>query len=131
MPTIKTTKTVNHNINWYWPVAAAFSLVFTVFKLSEQITWPWWGVTAPLWAPFAIVAGIFAVIGVLYVLVKLTELLTFAVRMAFSPKYRARRRAMKTLKGAVDRAVRKVITEPSPEMRARINRGREDNVWRF
>lgn len=131
MPTIKTTKTVNHNVNWYWPIASAFSLVFTVFKLSEQITWSWWGITAPLWGPLALVCAIFAVIGVLYGLVQLAKLVTFGARMAFSPKYRSRRRAVKTLKRAVDVAVRKVITDPSPEMRDRIMRGREDNVWRF
>ena len=42
-------------------------LVFLVLKLTNVITWSWWWVTAPLWAPicaviaFLILFGLFAI----------------------------------------------------------------------
>ena len=30
-------------------------VVFLVLKLTGQITWSWWWVTAPLWGPVALV----------------------------------------------------------------------------
>lgn len=29
-------------------------IVFLVLKLTGQITWSWWWVTAPIWIPFSI-----------------------------------------------------------------------------
>jgi hypothetical protein len=37
-------------------------LVFLVLKLTGYITWSWLWVTAPLWIPFAIVAGVFILV---------------------------------------------------------------------
>lgn len=34
-------------------------LVLLVLKLCHQIDWSWWWVTAPLWAPIAILAFVF------------------------------------------------------------------------
>ena len=31
-------------------------LIFLVLKLTGQITWSWWWVTAPLWIPLCILA---------------------------------------------------------------------------
>ena len=36
-------------------------IVFLVLKLTGQIDWSWWWVTAPLWIPFAIVLGIIGI----------------------------------------------------------------------
>lgn len=36
-------------------------IVFLVLKLTGVIAWSWWWVTAPLWIPFAIVAGVLLV----------------------------------------------------------------------
>lgn len=34
------------------------AIVFITLKLCGVIEWSWWWVTAPLWAPFAIVAAV-------------------------------------------------------------------------
>ncbi len=41
-------------------------LTFLVLKLTDVITWSWWWITAPLWAPLALVAAIFVVLFVVY-----------------------------------------------------------------
>ena len=33
-------------------------LIFLVLKLTGNIAWSWWWVTAPLWGPFALVIGL-------------------------------------------------------------------------
>lgn len=37
------------------------TLIFIVLKLIGTITWPWYLVLAPLWAPAAIVIGVLAI----------------------------------------------------------------------
>ena len=49
-------KTITYN----FPVFTLF-LVFMILKLAGTIAWSWWWVTAPLWIPWAIVFGAFAV----------------------------------------------------------------------
>lgn len=44
-------------------------LVFLVLKLTNVITWSWWWVTAPLWAPSAIVISIFLIIAIIFLLI--------------------------------------------------------------
>ena len=39
-------------------------IVFLILKLTSVITWSWLWVTSPLWAPFALVIGILALISV-------------------------------------------------------------------
>ena len=41
-------------------------LVFLVLKLTGHIDWSWWYVTMPLWGPFALVFGILAIVGVIW-----------------------------------------------------------------
>jgi phosphoglycerol transferase MdoB-like AlkP superfamily enzyme len=41
-------------------------VAFLVLKLTDVIDWSWWWVTAPLWAPAALVLTIFA-LGALFV----------------------------------------------------------------
>ncbi len=38
------------------------AIVFITLKLMGYITWSWWWVLAPLWAPLAVVLAIFAII---------------------------------------------------------------------
>ena len=38
-------------------------VIFLILKLTETIDWSWWWVTCPLWAGFAIIIGIWAIIG--------------------------------------------------------------------
>ena len=37
-------------------------VLFVGLKLGGIIAWSWWWVLAPLWGPFAIVAGVFVVV---------------------------------------------------------------------
>lgn len=38
-------------------------LVLKLLKVTDVATWSWWWVTAPLWAPAAVVLGILAIVG--------------------------------------------------------------------
>ena len=38
-------------------------IVFLVLKLTNVIDWSWWWVTAPLWAPFALVVIVAILLG--------------------------------------------------------------------
>lgn len=40
------------------------AIVFIALKLTGYISWSWWWVLAPIWAPFAIILVIIAVIGI-------------------------------------------------------------------
>lgn len=61
------------------PVAYLLGLIFITLKLVGTITWSWWWVTAPFWAPWALVlAGlgvyllaVLFLLGITAVLVKL------------------------------------------------------------
>ena len=44
-------QTTSHSIS----VSSLLGIVLVVLKLMGYITWSWWWVTAPFWAPFAIV----------------------------------------------------------------------------
>lgn len=33
-------------------------VVFLILKLTDQITWSWWWITAPLWIPTALVLAL-------------------------------------------------------------------------
>lgn len=43
-------------------------LIFMTLKLTGNITWSWWWVTCPLWAPLILALAIFAVIGIAMVI---------------------------------------------------------------
>jgi hypothetical protein len=43
---------INNTNSWFFP---AMFLIFLTLKLTNVITWSWWGVTAPLWGPVAFV----------------------------------------------------------------------------
>jgi hypothetical protein len=36
-------------------------------KLTNVINWSWWWVTAPLWGGFALLGGIFVLIGIVWI----------------------------------------------------------------
>ncbi len=38
------------------------AIVFITLKLMGYITWSWWWVLAPLWAPLAVVLAIFLIV---------------------------------------------------------------------
>lgn len=41
-------------------------LIFMTLKLTNNIDWSWWWVTAPLWIPLAILLVVFAVVGIAF-----------------------------------------------------------------
>jgi|PlaIllAssembly_1097288.scaffolds.fasta_scaffold03267_6 hypothetical protein len=45
-------------------------LIFMTLKLVGVIDWSWWWVTAPLWMPIALLAAIFSLAGILYLIAK-------------------------------------------------------------
>lgn len=48
-------------------------IVFLILKLTGTITWSWWWITAPLWIPFSLSVGLFAIIGFCLCLARLTK----------------------------------------------------------
>ncbi len=40
-------------------------IVFLILKLTDQIDWSWWWITAPLWIPAALVLAAIVVIAVI------------------------------------------------------------------
>lgn len=54
----------------------AVFIVFLILKLAEVgpvAGWSWWWVTAPLWAPLALVAIVLVVVGIVYGIIRLFE----------------------------------------------------------
>lgn len=45
-------------------------LIFLVLKLTHNIDWSWWWVTAPIWIPFGIVLGFLFVALIVYIISK-------------------------------------------------------------
>ena len=43
-----------------FPILGILGLIFVTLKLTGHITWSWWWVLAPFWAPFAIVGAFIA-----------------------------------------------------------------------
>ena len=41
-------------------------IAFIVLKLTHSIDWSWWWVLSPFWIPWAIVAALFALFGLIY-----------------------------------------------------------------
>ena len=39
------------------PIAGLLGIAFVVLKIMDHIDWPWWLVTVPFWAGFALIAG--------------------------------------------------------------------------
>jgi predicted histidine transporter YuiF (NhaC family) len=49
--------------------AGLLFLLFLGLKLTNQIDWSWWWVTAPLWAPLALVLGFALIVIIIAVLI--------------------------------------------------------------
>lgn len=45
-------------------------LIFMILKLCNKITWSWWWVTCPLWAPLAILAVLLFIAGIIFIISK-------------------------------------------------------------
>lgn len=42
-------------------LAGVLFIVFLILKLTGNIDWSWWWVTAPLWLPFLVGVGLFII----------------------------------------------------------------------
>lgn len=51
---MKTTETPRAS----FPILGILGLIFITLKLTGHITWSWWWVLAPFWAPFAVIIAI-------------------------------------------------------------------------
>jgi len=43
-------------------ISTTLFLIFTILKLTNNITWSWWWVTSPLWIPLALGIAFIAII---------------------------------------------------------------------
>lgn len=64
-------------------ILGLLGVAFVVLKLCEVIDWSWWWVTAPFWGGLALLLGIAAVAGIVYLV---------ASAFGATPKQRRRRR---------------------------------------
>ena len=48
-------------------------LIFLVLKLTGNIDWSWWWVTAPLWGVFALIFGLLGIVLIMSLVVILIE----------------------------------------------------------
>lgn len=63
--------TQSQTITYSFPVFSIAFIIMFVLKLAgvqPVADWSWWIITAPLWAGFAIVLGVFAIIFILLIL---------------------------------------------------------------
>lgn len=44
------------------------ALIFITLKLTGHISWSWWGVLAPIYAPFLVVVALILIIGVIKII---------------------------------------------------------------
>jgi hypothetical protein len=56
-----------------WNVLVGFTIVGTIFKLSDLIDWPWWIVLAPFLLPFSLIWVVFVCLVVYWLGVLLME----------------------------------------------------------
>ena len=55
-------RTVVHKRNGVGVCSVLF-MIFAVLKMTGNIDWSWWWVTAPLWIPLAFIGLVFAAVG--------------------------------------------------------------------
>lgn len=51
-------------------------IIFLVLKLTDNIDWSWWWVTAPLWIPVGIILVVVAIVGLGLVIAKIINEMT-------------------------------------------------------
>lgn len=56
------------NTRTSFPLLGILGLIFVTLKLTGHITWSWWWVLAPFWAPLAFVLALLAFIGLGFIL---------------------------------------------------------------
>lgn len=49
------------------------TILFIGLKLTNYINWSWWWVLSPLWAPIALIAGLLAILGIVFITVIIVE----------------------------------------------------------
>ena len=53
-------------ISFATPLTVIVFLAFFFAKIFDKIDWSWWWVFSPLWIPLAIIGGIVAIVGLIY-----------------------------------------------------------------
>jgi len=61
--TLKTNKQPSNGIGFI----GLLTTLFIGLKLTNYINWSWWWVLAPLWAPLALVVGLLAILGTVFI----------------------------------------------------------------
>jgi uncharacterized membrane protein len=56
-----------------FPLFGILGLIFITLKLCGVINWSWWWVTAPFWGGLALVLGIFAIVGIIALIVAMSD----------------------------------------------------------
>ena len=54
-------------ITYSFPIATIIFLAFFFAKIFDKIDWSWWWIFSPLWLPFAILLGVLAIAGIVYI----------------------------------------------------------------
>jgi len=60
---LKTNKQPSNGIGFI----GLLTTLFIGLKLTNYINWSWWWVLAPLWAPLALVVGLLAILGTVFI----------------------------------------------------------------
>lgn len=56
-------------------IPGLLGVVFVTLKLIGVINWSWWWVTLPFWAGLGILAGVYAFVGLLYLILIIVSLI--------------------------------------------------------
>ncbi len=56
----------SNSVNVGGGLGSLLTALFVYLKLTNQIDWSWWWVTAPTWIPAAIVLSLIAVVGLVF-----------------------------------------------------------------
>lgn len=48
-----------------FPLLGLLGIVFITLKLTDHIDWSWWWVLAPFWGPFALLAAVLFISGLI------------------------------------------------------------------
>jgi len=49
-------------VRWGYSLGTTLFLIFLILKLTDQIDWLWWWVTAPIWIPLGIIGIVLLVL---------------------------------------------------------------------
>jgi hypothetical protein len=77
--------------------------IFLTLKLLGAIGWSWWWVTAPLWAPVALIVALWALANLALFFINVGEIVAYSWRLRSLGKGYAKWRAREKLRRDLDR----------------------------